>query len=1127
LSELQALHGFSRNQDSQAQRLASASHFAITAYNEWKEQDDVKKESLRAAIIDSSQRGATISRAGLAPLPPSASKTATTKAPQPPATANNHSTIATQPTRAKKAATTAAGSVSNNTSVNAEYDSGDDFRGGGDSNNGGGNGGGVVLRPVPELFDLSGCTWAAPATVRQLRDDLAQYVDTLQELLDDTAGRAARRLQVKSFVEDKRTEALVAREKALRIQPRDVARRFESLDLSACDIEVFDRTAALDLFSCSSSSGSSCDEGVLKQLNLSQNRLTELTYLPLGCEILDAASNSIAVTRLSAKYTALACLTLAGNCLQSYTDILMAAPNLLYLDVSYNFIAALEDVAPTAVLATHRALEELHVVGNPATLLPGFEAAARAAIATSPKLRGFNGQAMMDLADGANPAASSTATTAPSSSVPDPEEGQEQAVLRVLMSVDAIRNFSTLRREATQPERVLKEVRNEVLRSFRPLTAATTAGDLHSAVQDTINRGFGPALALAVAQNLPIAPPVGSVAAGAATTTGSSSAPPRKDRASGGAAGGAGGNAAANQQAAAAAAAAAAATAVMPENIALQRVAHWFKSVTIEPVAAASWLDSVASVPSIPALVADCDGVPISDGNATHQSGSTTVTPRGPANGGISPRAAAKGSMSSSSKTAVTANAKTAAAPSAAGALKTNAPKSDAIVTAPVDGRLVRKMMMPAQVKVGVAISSPAYQWVPLLPEVAAAVAAAGSSVGASASGAGPTGRLATPPPGGAAPAAAASPSKPRGGAAGAAAAAAAAASVPSLAIAAALTAAANGATAVSDEPKVTTELAVGWASLDVAGMAEGRNTLRTRNAPVAVDRGSWLVVRERIAAILRTLRETRILAERDAALLVEGGGAQLAALAASAQPIVPQAAALVNALLPAGTMGVGGAATGNLAATGAGGAASPAVSAQRTGRAAGAPAAGGAAGGRNATLTAPPLAVADVDPETRVTVSVPLPAEYKARVEELLKRLAIECLQLRLLEGVCGEISTVRAYSDVTAVDPEIPAATAMNVPIPGAPAMAPAIGGAASQTLQLPAAVGASMPTTSITVDATLSQPAPPPPPPVDAAAVAAAAAEAEAVATAAAAAAAAAANRNSSSIKSPRGAPANKKR
>ena len=243
-------------------------------------------------------------------------------------------------------------------------------------------------------------SWTDTRTVQAIQRRIAEYLDAVRELRLDTKRRSEMEIKVKSFVEDKRHEALRAREAASRVTVSDLQGLLGHLDLSATGIVTLQPPAGVLEASTTSTRGAPppkerppVDVGMtspvssslaafrgLKTLILSRNELTAVDVAAMPSSLQTLVVNNCRLTQFfspllpTAAHFAdsLVCLAVACNQLTSL-DFIAAFPSLCVLDASFNCLTNLPHAA--ACVATRSSLSELTLAGNPIALLGGYRRA--------------------------------------------------------------------------------------------------------------------------------------------------------------------------------------------------------------------------------------------------------------------------------------------------------------------------------------------------------------------------------------------------------------------------------------------------------------------------------------------------------------------------------------------------------------------------------------------------------------------------------------------------------------------------------------------------------------------------------------------------------------------------------
>jgi hypothetical protein len=210
-------------------------------------------------------------------------------------------------------------------------------------------------RDVVETIELNDHTWTDGATLAALRKALQQYIAVLRALKNENATRGARKLKVKSFVDDSRYAAMRQREVQQRVTLQAVVDHFLRVDLSGRSIAELGSEVTTFLR--------------LQELNVGNNRISVLEWWPPNVRLVAAPTNRIHTLRFRQPLTSLLCLTLAGNELED-VGFLSELPALALADISFNRVADLD--AAAAVVEGHCSLRELCLFGNPISFLEPY-----------------------------------------------------------------------------------------------------------------------------------------------------------------------------------------------------------------------------------------------------------------------------------------------------------------------------------------------------------------------------------------------------------------------------------------------------------------------------------------------------------------------------------------------------------------------------------------------------------------------------------------------------------------------------------------------------------------------------------------------------------------------------------
>ena len=200
-------------------------------------------------------------------------------------------------------------------------------------------------------------SWTDVSTVRSLRDDLQQYIATLQQLKAENTFRATNK-RPKSFVDEKKYQALRSREADQRITCSHIVQRMKSLQLAQRGLSSL--TSELCLFSN------------VAQLNICRNKhLGALDFLPPNVRVVFASGCAIQSVSESVMQSVpkLLYLSVSANRLEDIT-FLAFSTSLASVDLSYNEISSFDHIVDA--LKEHPSITEVVLLGNPVTLIPFF-----------------------------------------------------------------------------------------------------------------------------------------------------------------------------------------------------------------------------------------------------------------------------------------------------------------------------------------------------------------------------------------------------------------------------------------------------------------------------------------------------------------------------------------------------------------------------------------------------------------------------------------------------------------------------------------------------------------------------------------------------------------------------------
>lgn len=107
----------------------------------------------------------------------------------------------------------------------------------------------------------------------------------------------------------------------------------------------------------------------LERLNISGNKVSELTYLPPSLHALFAYANNISVVEPVEPLPNALHMGLGYNFIRDIEPLVKATPSLVILDVAYN---ALDDLSRVVGLLSTLPLRHVFLFGNPLSLSPGY-----------------------------------------------------------------------------------------------------------------------------------------------------------------------------------------------------------------------------------------------------------------------------------------------------------------------------------------------------------------------------------------------------------------------------------------------------------------------------------------------------------------------------------------------------------------------------------------------------------------------------------------------------------------------------------------------------------------------------------------------------------------------------------
>lgn len=200
-------------------------------------------------------------------------------------------------------------------------------------------------------------SWTEASVVNALRTDMQHYLTTLQQLKAENTTRATNK-RPKSFVEEKKYQALRSREADQRITCGHIVQRMKELSLVQRGLLTL--TSELCLFSN------------VQQLNLSRNRgLTTIEFLPPNLRVLFACGCSIEAITDAAMQSVpkLLFMSLSANRIEDLT-FLAFTTSVAGVDLSNNEISSFDHLVDA--LAPHPSITEVVLLGNPVTLIPFF-----------------------------------------------------------------------------------------------------------------------------------------------------------------------------------------------------------------------------------------------------------------------------------------------------------------------------------------------------------------------------------------------------------------------------------------------------------------------------------------------------------------------------------------------------------------------------------------------------------------------------------------------------------------------------------------------------------------------------------------------------------------------------------